>query len=89
MTMGEDGRILPWHEEKLQGVTLVYQSWKPADPQNDHDHCAFCWAKFAAYSGCLHGGYSTLDRHDWICESCFNDLKAHFQWRVKPCIFVP
>lgn len=89
MTMRDDTRILPWHEEKLQGEVLVYQPWKPADPPNDHDPCAFCWAKFADYPDCLHAGYSTLGRYDWICESCFNDLKVHFQWRVRPCISAP
>ena len=42
----KDSRILPWHEEKLVGVTLLRRRWM-ADARNDHEHCAFCWDKFA------------------------------------------
>ena len=70
-------------EGYLAGVTLTYQMWKPEDPKNDHDHCEFCWEKFANYDGCLHVGYSTPDRGYWICEDCFRDFKDRFQWRIK------
>lgn len=83
MTVQDDPRILPWHAERLAGVTLVHQPWESANPQNDHDHCAFCWAKFADYDDCLHEGYSTEKREDWICEACFTDFRDRFQWRVK------
>ena len=77
-----DSRLLPSHE-CLQGLTLVHQLWKPANPKNDHDHCEFCWNKFSYYADCLHTGYSTEDRESWICEVCFEDFKERFQWRVK------
>lgn len=67
----------------LQGVTLIYQPWRPSDPQNDHDHCEFCRDKFAVYDGCLHESYCTEDHYRWVCEMCFRDLKERFQWRVK------
>ena len=78
----EDSRVLPWHKEKLLGVMLLRRRWM-ADLRNDHDHCAFCWDKFAEYDGCLHEGYCTEDCYDWICDACFNDLKECFRWRVK------
>lgn len=56
----EDPRILPWHKEKLLGATLLRRRWM-TDVRNDHDHCAFCWDKFAEYDGCLHEGYCTED----------------------------
>lgn len=83
MMIAQDDWRLNGQEVSLQGVTLVYQPWKPANPQNDHDHCAFCWEKFADYDGCLHAGYSTENRDEWICEACFNDFKDRFQWRLK------
>ena len=70
-------------ETYMQGVPLVYQPWKPADPRNDHDHCVFCWAKFAKYAGCLHEGYATEDREYWLCNECFHDFKERFKWKVK------
>ena len=80
--MAEDSRILPWHGEKFGGVTLYRRPWK-ATPANDHDHCAFCWDKFAEYDGCLHEGFCTEDGMEWICEVCFNDFRERFGWQVK------
>jgi hypothetical protein len=80
--MQDDSR-LAGQEAYLLGVTLIHQPWKPTDPKNDHDHCEFCWAKFAAYDGCLHAGYATEDYYRWVCETCFRDFKDRFQWRVK------
>ena len=80
--MAEDSRILPWHGEKFGGVTLYRRPWK-ATSANDHDHCAFCWDKFAEYDGCLHEGFCTVDGSDWICEVCFNDFRERFGWKVK------
>ena len=80
--MTVDLRILPWHEGRFQGVMLRRRPWR-ASPDNDHDHCAFCWEKFAAYEGCLQEGYCTEDEKDWICEDCFNDFRDRFGWRVK------
>ena len=88
MMLLDDPRLLPWHEEKLTGVTLVHQPWRVIEG-NDHDHCAFCWAKFAEASDCLHEGYSTENRYYWVCEECFHDFKERFGWRVKPCISAP
>ena len=81
MNLQDDWRLLPSHE-RLHGLTLVHQLWKPANPSNDHDHCEFCWEKFADYDGCLHDGYSTEDHESWICEVCFQNFKERFQWRV-------
>ena len=82
MTMQGDSRLTN-QDAYLQGATLVHQPWKPADPRNDHDHCEFCWAKFADYDGCLHAGYATDDLYYWICNECFHDFKERFQWKVK------
>ena len=77
-----DGRLCG-QEAYLAGVTLVYRKWKSVNPQNDHDHCEFCWEKFADYEGCLHEGYSTEDCYRWICADCYQDFKRRFGWRVK------
>ena len=82
MTMQDDPR-LAGQEAYLLGVTLIHQLWTLADPRNDHDHCEFCWAKFAAYDGCNHTGYATEDCYRWVCEECFRDFKDRFQWKVK------
>lgn len=97
MTVQDEWR-LQGQAEYLTGVTLVHQMWNPSNSRSDHDHCEFCWDKFANYDGCLHVGYSTENRYRWICETCFNDFKDRFQWQIieklnerscPPCISVP
>lgn len=73
--------ILSWHEEKLFGAELILHSWHRTD-KNDHDHCAFCWDKFAEYDGCLQVGHSTRDGFYWICSACFQEFKERFRWKV-------
>ena len=72
--------------EFLAGTTLVhrrYQRYRP-NPTWEHDHCAFCWAKFMVEDqpDTLHEGYSTPDEYHWVCEQCFHDFQEQFHWRV-------
>jgi len=72
----------------LRGVRLKFQRYVRPSAIWDHDHCAACWAKFAEIgsSQILHEGYATLDdykfgaRYDWVCATCFNDLKEDLGW---------
>jgi hypothetical protein len=70
----------------LKGATLIWQSYEPARVENDHDHCAFCLAKFmkADSPGVLREGYSTADRYRWVCKSCCDDFIDLFEWRIEP-----
>jgi len=77
-------------ESYLLGVTLVHRDYEPNDPgnagpDNDHDHCEFCWAKFMRSGGpdTLTKGYATLDGYRWICDSCFRDFEQRFHWVVE------
>jgi len=73
-------------ENYLAGVTLVRRPYRryAAKPKWDHDHCAFCWAKFMVedHPDVLHEGYATLDDYHWICERCFKDFRELFRWTV-------
>lgn len=80
--MCEDSRILPWHEEQLRDVIICLSCWNPV-PGWDHEHCAFCWEKFAEQKGCLRAGYATEDGRHWICPECFQDLRGRFGWQVQ------
>ncbi len=83
MSTSNDWRLTN-QERYLRGVTLVRQRYAPANPENDHDHCEFCFAKFmvSGEDGSLLEGYSTLDRQRWVCSECFNDFSSRFAWRV-------
>ena len=75
-------------EDYLLGKTLLHRTYRqyPANPSWDHDHCEFCWAKFMVGDDpdVLHVGYCTEDEYHWICETCFEDFKEEFRWRVGP-----
>ena len=65
----------------LFGVTLIQARYQ-SKSGNDHDHCEFCWDKFAEEGDVLHFGYCTADRYRWICPTCYSDFKDMFQWKV-------
>jgi hypothetical protein len=74
-------------EKYLMGVTLVRSLYRqyPYNPEWDHDHCEFCFAKFSLdtrIEDALQAGYTTTDEYRWICQSCFEDFKEMFKWKV-------
>ena len=74
---------LSGQKEILFKKTLYFRTWKAPRPEWDHDHCAFCWAKFSDVPDTLHEGYATEDERHWICPACYNDFKEMFQWVVS------
>lgn len=72
-------------ETYLHGATLNFIRYQAPSDTWDHDHCEFCWAKFAEWDGeeILKEGYNTQDKRDWICPRCFEDFKVRFNWTVN------
>jgi hypothetical protein len=85
MPASDDDWRLAGQERYLQGATLHRARWTPPRPEWDHDHCEFCWAKFmdAELPEILHEGYTTADQSRWVCQSCFEDFKDRFAWRIE------
>ena len=84
--MTEDWRLCG-QEDYLKGVTLQRKRYLRYSSTWDHDHCEFCWAKFAEEDlipDALHEGYATEDNYHWVCESCFEDFKEQFEWDTVP-----
>lgn len=77
---------LTGQERYLIGLSLVHKKYRRylQNSEWDHDHCAFCWAKFMVEDcpDVLHRGYATTDEYHWICEKCFEDFKEKFDWKV-------
>jgi hypothetical protein len=73
-------------ERYLRDVTLSWEAYSPASPENDHDHCEFCFSKFmiSPTPDTLHEGYATPDKYRWICRTCFDDFLDLFGWQVSP-----
>ena len=74
-------------EKYLMGVTLVRSLYRqyPYNPEWDHDHCEFCFTKFSLdtrIEDALQAGYTTTDEYRWICQTCFEDFKEMFKWKV-------
>jgi len=84
MAATDDWRLTS-QAEYLTGVTLVRKKWVRPKPDWDHDHCSFCWAKFADFEGpeFLREGYTTTDDYYWICPECFADFRELFKWHVS------
>lgn len=82
----EDDWRLQGQEQYLQGVTLVRREYRRYAPNAewDHDHCAFCSAKFMVedHPDVLHEGYATLDDYHWICPTCFESFREKFCWAL-------
>jgi hypothetical protein len=70
----------------LTGRDLQWRQWTAYRPGWDHDHCAFCHTEIAATADHAHftAGYVTTDGYTWICQPCFDDLKAQFRWNLVP-----
>jgi hypothetical protein len=86
MAADDDWRLMG-QERYLQRAVLTHRKYRryPLDPNWDHDHCEFCFAKFMLedYPNVLHEGYCTEDEYWWICAPCFRDFRERFQWQLK------
>ena len=76
MVTADDWRLRD-QTKYLQNAVLVWRAYKPSNGSWNHDHCEFCWRKFADCDepGVLHSGYCTEDEYHWICQRCFEDFK--------------
>ena len=71
-------------QEWLREELLRFESYHPPRKGFEHDHCEFCWTPFRTVmqEGTRCEGFRTED-HRWICESCYEDFKLIFDWRLE------
>lgn len=82
--VSKDDWRLQGQETALLGKTFYWRKYKAYNDTWEHDHCAFCWGKFAE-GNCpeeLHEGYTTEDKYHWVCQECFKDFKEMFRWQI-------
>jgi len=79
-----DWRLAGHQANYLHGELLRYAAYRPHRPGWKHDKCEFCWTRFAPDrgEGFATEGFYTEDRR-WICESCYEDFKVLFDWRLE------
>ena len=73
----------------LAGAVLVWNRYVPANPDNDHDHCEFCWAKFMdpTYSD-AHRAH--IEQHPEVVTEGYATTAAHpkgadYHWVCAKC----
>ena len=67
-------------ERFLAGKRLRRQAYQPSRLGWDHDHCAFCGAKFSLQAPDLAEGHATEDSYHWVCDGCFEDFREEMGW---------
>ena len=86
MAIEENDWRLQGQERYLKRATLTFRKYRrnSNDPDWDHDHCEFCWAKFMVDQPppIADEGYCTLHEYRWICSQCFADFQEAFEWEV-------
>lgn len=82
--MSEEDWRRTGQEAYLAEIELEWKRYSKHSEEWDHDHCEFCWVKFMEEPGdeILTEGYNTLDGCRWVCQSCFEDFKEEFNWKV-------
>ena len=54
--------------------------WFSKQPDWDHDHCAFCWAEFAAiateHAPLAAGWLAVDDDATWVCPECMEAFRV-------------
>ena len=75
----DDWRLLD-QESYLADKTLRFCKWESNNPDYDHEHCRFCWAKFP--NEFPEGYVTTENRYWWICPTCYEDFKEMFRWKL-------
>ncbi len=83
--INNDWRLLSYTGE-LNHKEFEFKNFIPTK-KNGHEHCYFCWQKITNQpikSEDDLGGYVTIigKREDWVCQSCFNDFKKMFDFKV-------
>jgi hypothetical protein len=77
--------------ERFIGAHWSWKKYIPESGPQEHEHCRICWAMFSVLDeNGLRAGYARVDDHDpklgevyeWICKTCFDDLKDLFKWVV-------
>ena len=73
---------LQGQEKYLTGIKLIRTPFTPLSKTWDHEHCEFCWGKFGRGDNMIKEGYCTEDAYNWICDTCFEDFKEMFAWKL-------
>ena len=63
----------------------TFKKWSMTRENWDHDHCEFCLQKITDLdiSDSIKEGWTNQDEGLWICESCFEEFKETYQWKIN------
>ena len=80
--------VLDEKQQALVGKKLYWQKFvsSPDARPEYHEHCSFCAVliRESPLGGREQGdGYTTDDRSQWVCNSCFDRFNPRFRWLTK------
>jgi hypothetical protein len=87
MTRSKDWRLAG--NKHLKGALLHRRKYFLWQPDWTHDHCEFCMQAIVvegdpgAGPNTLTEGWATDDEYYWICDACFQDLRARMRWKTR------
>ncbi len=79
----DDWRIARDQESYLSGVWLTKKKYSKYSDSWEHDHCELCNETISELENDLNEGYATDGDYYWICETCYEDFKERFQWKLR------
>jgi hypothetical protein len=75
--------------DRYIGARLKWKDYDPGADPSEHNHCWVCWKTFSLLDGdAERTGFAVVDDpkfgddYNWVCKSCFDDLKDLFNWVV-------
>lgn len=65
--------------------TWELKKWTQTRSNWDHDHCDFCGTEISNIINdeIQNIGWTNDDEYYWICETCFDDFKDLYQWKIR------
>ena len=86
-TLNEDWRSRLPHDDHLHGLEWCRSQYAQPSPTWDHDHCEFCWRRFAEpdkFADAIPSGWTDVERQfHWVCEDCFQYFRQQYEWKVR------
>ena len=84
MISKDDWRLTGNQANYMHGELLRFGPYKPRKKGFEHDHCEFCFRRFASAErqNFCSEGFFTEDKR-WICETCYDDFKVLFDWQIE------
>lgn len=80
--------LIQQYQGFLSGKRMTYRIFI-STPDQDHEHCNFCGAKFSPRERDLWFGYAPSDASSWVCPECFALYRESYGFSSEPAAQKP